>query len=94
LRASSSRAGWKNRVFAGLAKEMMMTPNGNANEQPDSHKGQEAGRMVDDFPEFLLETLRGGDLLTGRLFCAQLFDLDARHAAADRLPSGMLPQWH
>jgi hypothetical protein len=38
--------------------------------------------------------LRGGDLLTGRLFCAQLFDLDARHAAADRLPSGMLPQWH
>jgi hypothetical protein len=93
LRTSSSRAGWKNRVFAGLAKEMMMTPNGNKIEQPASSKSQEAGRMVDDFPEFLLESLQGGDLLTGRLFCAQIFDLDARRVAADRLPSGMLPQW-
>ena len=49
--------------------------------------------MVDDFPEFLLDTLRGGDLLTSRLFCAQAFDLKARRATAARLPSGMLPQW-
>lgn len=70
-----------------------MTPNGNKIEQPASSKSQEAGRMVDDFPEFLLESLQGGDLLTGRLFCAQIFDRDARHSAIDRLPSGMLPQW-
>jgi len=93
LRTSSSRAGWKNRVFAGLAKETMMTPNGNKIEQPATAKNQEAGRIADDFPEFLLETLRGGDLLTGRLFCAQIFDRDGRHSAIDRLPSGMLPQW-
>jgi len=30
-------------------------------------------RRLDDFPE-LLHALRDGDLLTGRLFCAQLFD--------------------
>lgn len=29
-------------------------------------------RRLDDFPE-LLHALRDGDLLTGRLFCAQLF---------------------
>ena len=32
-------------------------------------------RRLDDFPE-LLHALRDGDLLTGRLFCAQLFDCD------------------
>ena len=69
-----------------------MTPKDNASERPAS-RSQEAGRIQDDFPEFLLDTLRGGDLLTGRLFCAQIFDLDARRAATDRLPSGMLPQW-
>jgi hypothetical protein len=93
LRTSSSRAGWKNRVFAGLAKEMMMTPKVTASEQRNSRQGQEPRRMMDDFPEFLLETLRGGDLLTGRMFSAQIFDLDARRLAAGRLPSGMLPQW-
>ncbi len=30
---------------------------------------------LDDFPE-LVHALRDGDLLTGRLFCAQLFDCD------------------
>ena len=70
-----------------------MTPNGNRIEQSASTSSQEAGHMVDDFPEFLLESLRGGDLLTGRLFCAQIFDRDVRHPAIDRLPSGMLPQW-
>jgi len=32
-------------------------------------------RRLDDFPE-LLHALRDGDLLTGRLFCAQLFNCD------------------
>jgi len=32
-------------------------------------------RRLDDFPE-LLHALRDGDLLTGRIFCAQLFDRD------------------
>jgi len=30
-------------------------------------------RRLDDFPE-LMQALRGGDLLTGRLVCAQLFN--------------------
>lgn len=34
-------------------------------------------RRLDDFPE-LLHALRDGDLQTGRLFCAQLFDCDGR----------------
>ena len=34
-------------------------------------------RRLDDFPE-LLHALRDGDLLTGRLFCAQLFDCAGR----------------
>jgi len=32
---------------------------------------------LDLFPE-LVQLLRDGDLLTGRLFCAQLFNLDGR----------------
>jgi hypothetical protein len=32
---------------------------------------------LDEFPE-LEKALRDGDLLTGRLFCAQLFDCDGR----------------
>jgi hypothetical protein len=34
-------------------------------------------RRLDDFPE-LVQALRDGDQLTGRLFCAQLFEDDAR----------------
>jgi hypothetical protein len=34
-------------------------------------------RRLDDFPE-LLHALRDGDLLTGRLFCARLFDCAGR----------------
>lgn len=71
----------------------MTMQNGKVVDQLDSVERQQAGPMVDDFPEFLLDTLRGGDLLTSRLFCAQVFDFDARRSAADRLPSGMLPQW-
>ena len=40
-------------------------------------------RRLDDFPE-LMQALRGGDLLTGRMVCAQLFDFhrSARFAVA------------
>ena len=34
-------------------------------------------RRLDLFPE-LVQALHDGDLLTGRLFCARLFDCDAR----------------
>ena len=42
--------------------------------------GARAGKTVrrlDEFPE-LEKALREGDLLAGRLFCAQLFDYDVR----------------
>jgi len=32
-------------------------------------------RRLDDFPE-LMQALRGGDLLTGRLLCAQVFNFN------------------
>ena len=41
--------------------------------------GDKIVRRLDLFPE-LLQALRDGDLLTGRLFCAQLFDFDARRS--------------
>jgi len=50
---------------------MMAIPN-NTNSQNPNDK---TVRRLDDFPE-LLHALREGDLLTGRLFCAQLFDCD------------------
>jgi hypothetical protein len=40
--------------------------------------GERDGKVVqrlDEFPQ-LLEALRDGDLLTARLFCAQLFGID------------------
>jgi hypothetical protein len=40
-------------------------------------------RRLDEFPE-LVEALRAGDLLTGRLCCAQLFDFDAGKSSAVR----------
>jgi len=41
-------------------------------------------RRLDLFPD-LLQALRDGDLLTGRLFCAQLFDLDLRRDHVDEV---------
>lgn len=35
-------------------------------------------RRLDQFPD-LVQALRDGDLLTGRLFCAQLFDANPWH---------------
>jgi hypothetical protein len=37
---------------------------------------------LDLFPE-LVQALRDGDLLTGRLFCARLFSLDRRRSSED-----------
>ena len=39
---------------------------------------------LDEFPE-LLQALRDGDVLTGRLFCAQLFSLDERRDHMDEV---------
>lgn len=51
----------------------MSIPNGTNSESPID----KIVRRLDDFPE-LLHALRDGDLLTGRLFCAQLFDCAGR----------------
>ena len=48
--------------------------------------GDKIVRRLDLFPE-LLQALRDGDLLTGRLFCAQLFDFDARRSFRVREPA-------
>jgi hypothetical protein len=40
-------------------------------------RGGKIVRRLDEFPE-LEKALREGDLLTGRLFCAQLFACDVR----------------
>jgi hypothetical protein len=42
-------------------------------------------RRLDEFPD-LLQALRDGDLLTGRLFCAHLFNLDGRLSRPDEVP--------
>jgi hypothetical protein len=47
----------------------MSKPTGTMGENPID----KTVRRLDDFPE-LVHALRDGDLLTGRLFCAQLFD--------------------
>ena len=39
---------------------------------------------LDEFPE-LMQALRDSDLLTGRLFCARLFNLDERRNHADQV---------
>lgn len=41
-------------------------------------------RRLDEFPE-LAQALRDGDVLTGRLFCAQLFNLDLRRDHVDEV---------
>jgi hypothetical protein len=46
-------------------------------EQTVAHYTDKIVRRLDDFPE-LVRALRDGDLLTGRSFCARLFDGDAR----------------
>ncbi len=43
-------------------------------ENPVFVRGDKIVRRLDDFPE-LMQALRRGDLMTGRLICAQVFDL-------------------
>jgi hypothetical protein len=54
---------------------MITTTSSNTN--PVSFHGDKIVRRLDEFPD-LVQALRDGDLLTGRMFCAQLFDFDAR----------------
>jgi hypothetical protein len=41
-------------------------------------------RRLDLYPE-LMQALRDGDLLTGRMFCARLFNLDERRNHVDEV---------
>jgi hypothetical protein len=49
-------------------------------ENPASLHADKIVCRLDAFPE-LVQALHDGDLLTGRLFCAQLFDCDGREIA-------------
>ena len=55
----------------------MAIPTATNRENPVSLPSKEALKL-DEFSELLKLALSNGDLLTGRLFCAQLFDLDTR----------------
>jgi hypothetical protein len=55
----------------------MATPSFKIDEHRVSLRADKIVRRLDDFPE-LVRALRDGDLLTGRSFCARLFDGDAR----------------
>jgi len=46
-------------------------------------RGGKIVRRLDGFPE-LEKALRDGDLLTGRLLCAQLFHFDERQSLRER----------
>jgi len=53
------------------------------------HGGEKIVFKLDFFPE-LIQALRDGDLLTGRLFCAQLFGFDAgRSSCLSEQASGL-----
>jgi hypothetical protein len=47
-------------------------------------RGGKIVRRLDGFPE-LEKALRDGDLVTGRLFCVQLFQFDERQSLRERL---------
>jgi hypothetical protein len=55
----------------------MEPTNGTIREQPVPDK---IVRRLDEFPD-LLQALRDGDLLTARLCCAQIFNLDVRRGS-------------
>lgn len=50
---------------------------------------------LDEFPE-LVDALRDGDLLTGRLRCAQIFDFETGECSrlCDQASVGLLPKKH
>jgi|SRR5438552_5435459 len=53
-------------------------------ENPASLHADKIVCRLDAFPE-LIQALHDGDLLTGRLFCAQLFDLDGLRDHVDEV---------
>ncbi len=53
----------------------MATTSAKIDEHPISLHTDKIVRSLDLFPE-LVQALRDGDVLTGRLFCAQLFDCE------------------
>ncbi len=55
----------------------MATSTASNRENPVSLPGKQSGHKL-EFSELLKQALSNGDLLTGRLFSAQLFDLDTR----------------
>jgi hypothetical protein len=55
--------------------DMIMTTSSSTSPVP--FHGDKIVRRLDEFPD-LVQALRDGDLLTGRMFCARLFDFDAR----------------
>jgi hypothetical protein len=64
----------------------MATPAGINGEDPVSIHGHKIVRRLD--PE-LIQALRE-DLLTGRIFCAQLFDFDTRRSLRERKQATVL----
>jgi len=57
--------------------------------KPVSIHGHKIVRRLDEFPE-LIQALRDGDLLTGRIFCARLFDFDTRRSLRERKQASVL----
>jgi hypothetical protein len=60
-------------------------------ENPRSLHSDRTVRKLDAFPE-LVQALRDGDLLTARLFCARLFNLDERQDARGNEERRVLPR--
>ena len=56
----------------------MATASVRISENPVALRTDKIVRRLDEFPE-LLQALRDCDLLTARLFCAQLFNLNGPH---------------
>jgi hypothetical protein len=67
----------------------MATPAGINGEDPVSIRGHKIVRRLDEFPE-LIQALRDGDLMTGRCYCAQLFDFDTRRSLCERQQTSVL----
>jgi hypothetical protein len=64
--------------FAGLT-----VSSGTVNTLKSGFRGGKIVHRLDEFPE-LEKALRDGDLLTGRLFCAELFHFDGRQSFRER----------
>jgi hypothetical protein len=67
----------------------MATASSRISENPVPLQTEKIVRRLDEFPE-LLQALRDCDLLTARLFCAQLFNLDGPHNSPASKPMNTL----